>query len=330
MSQHDSDLRGLLADAVSDVHPDDALGRIQARTRRPSATRWVPLTVAAAAATAVVIGGAAWFGNLQPGQDKSPAAGPGTTKQSAPQKPAAATRDVDATVYYVGDAAPGPRLYPESRHLTGVTSTDLQAAVDDALSGTPADPDYQNPFASLGVTAKASVADGTVTIDLSEPVNRPSGMDEKTAEAAVQALVWTADTAAGGTQPVRFTVDGSDAAEVLGVPTTSPVERGSEDSIVAPVLIASPTQGATVPTQFTVTGRAATFEATVVWELKRGDTVVRNGFTTAHECCTLSPYSFTVTVAPGQYTLVVHDTDESGGAEGFGTSEDTKAITVEE
>ena len=46
------------------------------------------------------------------------------------------------------------------------------------------------------------------------------------------------------------------------------------------------------------------------------------------ECCTLSPYSFAVTVPPGDYTLVVHDTDESDG-EGIGTSEDTKKITVE-
>ena len=66
----------------------------------------------------------------------------------------------------------------------------------------------------------------------------------------------------------------------------------------------------------------------MVWELKRGDAVVRNGFTTAQECCTLAPYSFTVTAPPGDYTLVVHDTDESDG-EGVGTSQDTKDITVE-
>ena len=42
----------------------------------------------------------------------------------------------------------------------------------------------------------------------------------------------------------------------------------------------------------------------------------------------LAPYSFTVTAAPGDYTLVVHDTDESDG-EGIGTSQDTKDITVQ-
>ena len=81
-------------------------------------------------------------------------------------------------------------------------------------------------------------------------------------------------------------------------------------------------------TQFEVTGLASAFEANVVWELTQGDRVVRHGFTTAAECCTLSPYSFTVTATPGDYTLVVHDTDESGG-EGIGTNQDTKNITVE-
>jgi hypothetical protein len=82
-----------------------------------------------------------------------------------------------------------------------------------------------------------------------------------------------------------------------------------------------------VPTRFEVSGQAATFEANVVWELMAGDKVVRQGFTTAQECCTLSPYTFTVTAPAGEYTLVVHDTDESDG-EGVGTSQDTKRIIV--
>ena len=56
--------------------------------------------------------------------------------------------------------------------------------------------------------------------------------------------------------------------------------------------------------------------------------MVKQGFTTAEECCTLSPYSFEVTAPPGNYTLVVHDEDASGGAEGAGQVEDTKRVTV--
>jgi hypothetical protein len=323
----DSDLRRLLDDAVSDVHPEDGLGQIRARGRRPSARRWVPVTVAAAAATAVVIGGGTWLAQHQ--SSNPPAAGPGTPQAPASQAPPEEpTHTVDATVYYVGETASGPRLFPEVRRVTDATGSDLQVAVDEALRGSPKDPDYQNPFKALGVNAEATVDSGAVTIDLSAPVDRPSGLDPKSAKAAVQALVWSADAAAQSDQPVTFAVNGAPVAKVLGVTTASPVARASEDSVLSTVLISSPAQGATVPTQFKVEGRAATFEANVVWELKRGDQTVRNGFTTAQECCTLTPYSFTVTVPPGDYTLVVHDTDESDG-EGVGTSQDTKDITVE-
>ena len=63
------------------------------------------------------------------------------------------------------------------------------------------------------------------------------------------------------------------------------------------------------------------------WELMQGDTVVKRGFTTAEECCTLAPYSFEVTAPARHYTLVVHDEDPSGG-EGLAPWQDTKEITV--
>ena len=153
-------------------------------------------------------------------------------------------------------------------------------------------------------------------------------MDDADAGIALQALVWTADAATKSTLPVQFLVDGKPSDTLLATDVSTPVPPTSADSALSPVQVTSPTEGATVPTQFEVTGRASTFEANVVWELRQGEKTVRNGFTTAQECCTLSPYSFTVTAPPGTYTLVVHDTDESDG-EGVGTSQDTKTITVQ-
>ena len=63
------------------------------------------------------------------------------------------------------------------------------------------------------------------------------------------------------------------------------------------------------------------------WELVQGGHVVKHGFATARECCTLSPYTFRLSAPPGDYTLVVHDEDVSGG-EGTGRSSDTKQIRV--
>ncbi|WP_027860822.1 Gmad2 immunoglobulin-like domain-containing protein [Marmoricola sp. URHB0036] len=319
----DSDLRRLLDDAVSDVHPEGGPEDIRARARRPSAMRWLPITVAAAAATAVVIAGGAWLAQRGPNSD-APAAAAGNDDRSASQAPAG--HPVDATVYYVGATAAGPRLYPEARHVTDATDSKVQVAVDEALTGTPKDPDYESAWPLPGTTAKVTTDSTLITVDLTLPSTQVD-LEKGAGERALQALVWTADAAVGKDLPVQFTVDGQ-PGNLLDVDATAPIEKASADSVLATVLIEAPAQGATVPTQFTVTGRAATFEANVVWELKRGDATVRNGFTTAQECCTLAPYSFTVNAPPGDYTLVVHDTDESDG-EGIGTSEDTKDITVE-
>ena len=150
----DGDLRRLFDDAVSDVHPEGGTDEIRARARRPSAMRWLPITIAAAAATAVVIAGGAWFAQRHPGSNP-PVAGPGTTDTTASSAPAAG-HPVDATVYYVGATAAGPRLFPETRRVADTTDSDLQVAVDEALTGTPKDPDYQNAFKALGLTATAT------------------------------------------------------------------------------------------------------------------------------------------------------------------------------
>jgi hypothetical protein len=113
------------------------------------------------------------------------------------------------------------------------------------------------------------------------------------------------------------------------VPISEPLAQGDAADVLAQVWIVEPADGAEVESgsAVEVSGLAAAFEATVQWELKQGGKVVADGFTTAEECCTMAPYSFKVTAPPGQYTLVVHDTDPSGG-EGFAPWEDTKRVTV--
>ena len=82
---------------------------------------------------------------------------------------------------------------------------------------------------------------------------------------------------------------------------------------------------------FTADGVASSFEATVPWEIRQGDEVVKKGFTTAEGWMDkLYPWEAEVDVsglAPGEYTFVALTDDPSGG-EGFGPSEDSKTITV--
>ena len=324
----DFDLSRLLDDAVSDVHPERGIEQIRTRARRHSSSRWLPLTLAAAVATVAVIGGAGWLAQREPSDP--PAAEPGSPKASTPQPRSAEPdpgRAATLYVFYVGDTAVGPRLFPEVRTFTGVRGTDLEAAVQAAIGTPPLDPDYLSWTPSDGLTAEAAFEDGRLTIDVSEVLQRPPGMSDMEATAMLQSLVATAHTAAETKVPVEFTVAGAPVPKLLGIDTSAPVPAGNFDDTASPVIIYSPGEGQTVNSRFRVEGMAATFEANVVWELKQGDRVVRNGFTTAAACCTLSYYSFTVTAPPGDYTLVVHDTDESDG-EGVGTSQDTKQITV--
>ena len=144
----------------------------------------------------------------------------------------------------------------------------------------------------------------------------------------LQQLVYTVQDALGVRARVEFSVDGTHADTLLGQPVSQGVAAEAADDVQSPVQIDSPADGATVDRTFTVSGRAAAFEANVQWELVQGDTVAEKGFTTAAECCTLSPFTFEVTApGPGDYTLVVHDEDASGG-EGSGPVKDTKQVTV--
>ena len=312
---HDTDLRRLLDDAVADVEPREGIDAIRSRTAAPRARR--PWTWAAGGAVAATAATIAAVGLLTSGLGPSGGAGP------APA-PSGAMPLRTVSVYFVGDDEP-TRLFSEQRRVFAPVA--LQEALADAVQGVAFDPDYTSQWPA-GVLHGAAVTGRSIAISLDRAaVTRPRGMSRAAAEAAVQQLVLTAQDATRRRLPVRFLVHGKPARTVLGVRVDGAVAGRRDDSVLAAVSVRSPAQGATVTSPFTVTGKASAFEANVQWELTQGDTVVRRGFTTARECCTLSPYSFRVSAPPGVYTLAVHDEDPSGG-EGVGRSEDTKSITV--
>jgi hypothetical protein len=331
----DSDLRSLLRDAVSDVQPHGTLDQIESRSRRstPTTRRWVLPTLTAAAATVAVIGGAVALPGNDTSRDDPPAAqAPASPQGDSPTRAAEPDVTLAVPAYFVGSTAQGPRLYREFQRQPVCPGEEckLAASVRTAVAGQPDDPDYRVSWPDGTSVNGVTWDDELLTVDLggADLRDRPTGMDPQEAELAVQQVVYSAQAGLGqGRPPVRLLLEGEQADKVLGVPTSEPLAATSADSTLATIWVNGPTEGATVERRFEVSGQAATFEANVVWELKRGDEVVESGFATAQECCTLSPYSFTVTAEPGDYTLVVHDTDESDG-EGVGTSEDTKRITV--
>ena len=341
-------IRDLLDDAVSDVEPRHGLGEIHARTAPPRVRRpWLWGTGGAVLATAATIAVIAAVSGGPGTTDADPgfagSAAP-TTAASPPADETTAAPAPDVTpevvaAYFVGDTSHGQRLFREFQRST--SQDPLVDALSSAVSGEAADPDYGSPWPSgtevrdageIEPGANASSGVGFVTLSGPDLADRQSGMTAQQAQLAVDQLVRTFQGTLQSDNTLRFYLsDGDDTAPqrsstLLGVPTRAPVGPQSDDAL-AQVQISTPAQGATVDSPFTVEGRAAAFEANVQWELRQGGTVVKRGFTTAEECCTLSPYSFEVTAPPGQYTLVVHDEDASGG-EGLPPWQDTKDITV--
>ncbi len=329
MTDPDRDIRTLLEDAVSDVEPRRGLDEITARTSSaPRRRPWAWGTAGAVVATAAVVTAVVAVTGL-------PGSGPARPGPAGGGTADTATSPWVVPVYYVGDTGAGPRLFRE-RHVGPPSRSDDKDldAVQQAVDGDAFDPDYRSDWPAGTHVDAVRAGGGATTVALSggSLSARPAGVSAAEARAALQQLVYTVRANLGNDRPVRFEVDGSRAATLLGVPTSGDVAAASRDTTLAPVSIDSPADQRSrdlggLRSPVTVKGSASAFEATVQWELEQGGTVVKRGFATARECCTLSPYTFRFSAPPGDYTLVVHDEDPSGG-EGTGTSSDSKQIRV--
>jgi hypothetical protein len=316
MTQDDG-IRALLGEAVADVEPRHGLDSIRVRSARRPPRRWAWSVGAVVLATAGTITTVAVVSD----RAGAPTAGPGPVTRNA------GTSGPVETVYFVGDTGAGRRLFPEL-HRTASRDEALSEAVDDAYGGIATDPDYRSLWPAGTRMQTAQLHGGVLSVDLSGPVAvRPPGMTQADASLSLQQLVYTAQGVVGRKLPVTFLIGGEPTATLLGEPTDAPVAAASADVTLAQVSVTSPGDGSTVTSPFTVTGMASAFEANVPWELLSSGAVVRRGFALAQECCTLSRYSFTVEAPAGQYTLVVHDEDPSGG-EGNPPTRDTKRVTV--
>lgn len=333
---NDLDLRSVLHDAVADVEPASGLGEIQTRTAGGRRRPWLPLTVAAAALAVVAAGAGFWLT-----QETTPQTPPATHGKPHPSRdaigrPTARPSDAGSSypltvpVYYLGSTPAGPRLFREFYRVDSMDPVGMTAAARLAVNGRASDPDYASAWPAGTRIRSVSTGEGSGLIEVrlggTPPVSRPAGVSAAEARMSLQQLAYTVQGTAQSTAPLVFLSGHRQLHRVLGVPVPGVLERAAADSVLAPVSITDPAQGTTVAQTFTVRGQAATFEANVQWELEAHGKVVQSGHTTAAECCTLAPYSFTVHARPGSYTLVVHGEDASG--EGRPVPQDTKQITV--
>ena len=320
---NDTDLRALLADAVSDVDPAYRLDEIRTRTAAPSRrARWyaaggvVLATAAAVTAVAVVT-------DLRDNEGPDPAPSPshGIDMQAAP-------------AYFVGDTPNGARLFREFINIDA-SIPELDASLA-ALERGPDDPDYTTMWGPDSFDS-ASVQGDIIYVDLADEAlhDRPPGMSKEQAGLAIEQVIYTVQGALRqGRLAVQFRINGNPTNEVYGETTSEALSESPQLDVLALVSISDPTEGQMVSGSFIAKGVASSFEGTVPWEIRAPDgTLVEDGFATAEGFMDrLYPWETEVDVsrlAPGKYTFVALTDDPSGGAEGPGPTSDTRTIVVE-
>lgn len=241
-----------------------------------------------------------------------PSAPAGAGTPSSAQVPTGEPRALP--IYYVTDTPAGFRLYREFHRVT--TTDPASDAVREMLAEpTGEDPDYRTLWPDgTALRVPVTAENGVITVDLTPEASGPAMIGSEAAELTVQQLVFTVHGALQSTDPVRLLVDGVSVAELWGsVSTADPVRRADQYAVRSLVQIDAPVHGARVGRTVEVSGEAAVFEATVPWEILRGDTVVQSGFTMSAQGQRFAPFSFTVTLEPGEYMLQVTEDDPSDG-----------------
>jgi hypothetical protein len=263
------------------------------------------------------------------------AAGPATTPSggspsggsaSAAPSPSGGSQDTTLSgVYFMTETRTGPRLMREQRDLP--TQDTATGAVRAMIAG-PEDPDYTSPWNPatqvLGVTRRGL----GFRVDLSEDA-RTANIGSAGAALMIQQLVYTVTESTDKKAGVQLYIEGEPAGELWGaVSWDEPVFRAGEDRVRGFVQIDTPREGATASSPLTVTGEANVFEANVPWRVLDADgAVVEEGFTMTSEAFRFAPYSFTVDLEPGTYTVEVTEDDPSDGEMGTPMS-DTRTVTV--
>lgn len=256
-----------------------------------------------------------------PAASSSTSAAPSATTLPAPSVPAAAT--VARALYWLGaDDRRGPRLYREFVRRPAATEP-VRDALKALFEGAPRDPDYRSLWAD-GTAVRDVTREGTTAVvDLSAQA-RTSGGGSAFAAASVQQLVHVVTAADPSVRAVRLTIEGEPARDLWGaVDASEPVRRAPAIEALGPVWL-DVEEGAILTGEFG--GTAAVFEATVSWQLRQGNRVVQEGFSTATEGAPgRGSWTGELDAPPGDYELWAY---ESSAEDGSVTWLDTKRITL--
>ena len=229
-------------------------------------------------------------------------------------------------LYFVADSPRGFKLFSEEQLSSDFYDLNLQV-ISDLVSGkvAPLDPDYVNLWGGSNTVNSVNVKDSVATVDLGA-ISLNVGAEAE--QRAIDQIVWTLTEIAPEVKSVAFTVDGKTVESFAGhVDTTAQFVRAIDYEVLNPIQISSLDEGAEVISPLVISGQACTFEANVVWKLLQGDTVVKEGFTTATSGCPdRGDWNITFeNLEPGQYTI---QTVEYSAEDGSLFAKDDKKFTV--
>lgn len=239
--------------------------------------------------------------------------------------PTPTAKTVTAKLFWVADTGTAIKLFRESVAVPR-TETPGLSALRYLVSHDPVDPDYTSLWPKGTIINSVTIEGDAAVVDIAKPKLNVGAEAESQ---AIQQLLWTLLAAEPAVRSMRVTVDGQQVESLAGhVDATQPFTRPPAYEVVAIVWLLTPAEGAEVTgNSVTLAGMACTFEANVVWTIRKAGKVVKSGSTTAAEACpTWSPWSVEVTgLTPGTY---VADAADYSAKDGSLLVRDTKTFTV--
>lgn len=256
----------------------------------------------------------------------APNTSPSPTTSTPHTTPTPTPTSMSLKMFYVADTGTDLRLYREQALVPDDGPPGL-AALRYLVAHKPVDPDYSSLWPTTTVIKGITMSGSEATVDLA-PVQLQVGASSE--QMAIEQLLWTLTAASPGVKSMRITINGKPVESLAGhVDATQAFSKPAAYEVVATVWMLKPEQGATVSSRsFTLSGMACTFEAAVVWSIRKGTTTVRKGAATAAEACPAwSPWSVEINgLQPGTYTAEV---DDFSAKDGSLIAKDTKTFTVE-
>ncbi|MBC7463378.1 MAG: GerMN domain-containing protein [Actinobacteria bacterium] len=229
-------------------------------------------------------------------------------------------------MYYVGDTPTGFKLFSE-KYSFQVTGDVAAETLSRLISGRaqPVDPDYTNLWGT-GTSLNVYSKDGSTGV-----IDLKMGKLNVGAEAesrAIDQLLWTLSAVDPSITGVLLLVDGERIESLAGHgDATKVIAKAPDYEVLSELQISSFVEGESLRNPVIISGQGCTFEANLVWTLRRAGQVIKSAPTTAESACPdRSNWRVDLgNLVAGEYSFTVEDFSAKDGAL---SAKDDKNFTI--